>query len=254
MSKYYRANNKRGYLNSRVQPDDSQVTLQDLDYGGGSKDRNIPTIADKVMRLVIWGIQYPNPSAAPDKEIVSTTWVGPGQVFDIIRAQEGTEAHEHFVGDNIALLLTAEMTREILIFEDFEESIAGSIAYTDDTDEDGEMEVIALPPDNEVSEEGYRKILVSGGVGEAPYWQFAFATEVGATKAIIPPPFLLAVGLVNKHIGAIFRENGEVFANLTSDWSSYSCVWYNRNAYVIEGNILTKRNLYGVRDTSFGQV
>jgi len=252
MAKYYRANNKRGYLNARVTPTDIQLELQVIDYGGGAKDRNIPTIAGKFMRLVIWGVQYPSPSADLDREIVSATWTGSGRVFDIVRAQEGTEAHDHYIGDNIALLFTADMSREVLIFEDFEESIAGSIAYTDDTDEDEEMEVIALPPDNEVSEEGYRKILVSGGVGKPPYWQFAFATEVGATKAIIPPPFLLAVGLINEYIGAIFRENGEVFASLTSDWSSYSCVWHNRNAYVIEGNILAKRNLYGVRDTSFG--
>lgn len=182
MAKYYRANNKRGYLNARVLPADSQLTLQDIDYGGGSKDRNIPMIADKLMRLVIWGIQYPNPSAAPDREVVSAIWSGSGYVFNITRAKEGTEAGDHYVGDNIALLFTADLSREILIFEDFEESVVGSIAYTEDIDVDGNMEVLALPPDDEVSEEGFKKILVSGGVGEPPYWQFAFATEVGALK------------------------------------------------------------------------
>lgn len=151
MAKYYRANNKKGYLNARIIPSDTQLELQNIDYGGGAKDRNIPTIADKLMRLVIWGIQYPNPSADPDREIISATWSGTTQIFDIIRAQEGTDAGEHYTGDNVALLFTAGMSREILIFEDFEESIPGSIAYTDDTDEDGEMEVLALPPDNEIS-------------------------------------------------------------------------------------------------------
>jgi len=151
MAKYYRANNKKGYLNARVLPSDTQLELQDIDYGGGAKERGIPTIASELMRLVIWGVQYPNPSADPDREIISATWSGVGQVFNITRAQEGTEAGDHYVGDNIALLFTADMSREILIFEEFENSPDGSIAYTDDTDEDGEMEVIALLPDDEVS-------------------------------------------------------------------------------------------------------
>ena len=182
MAKYYRANNKRGYLNALVTPAASQLELQDIDYGGGARDRNIPAEADILMRLVIWGIQYPNPSADPNREIVSAVWSGSGQVFDIVRAQEGTEAKEHYIGDNVALLFTADMSREILIFEDFEDSPIGSIAYTEDTDEDGNMEVLNLLPDDEVSEEGYKKILVSAGAGEPPYWQFAFSFEVGAAK------------------------------------------------------------------------
>lgn len=182
MAKYYRENNKRGYLNTQVIPSDSQMELQTVDYGAGAKDRNIPTIVDKLIQLVIWGIQYPNPSADPDREIVSAEWSGSGQIFNIVRAQEGTIVGDHYTGDNVALLFTAEMSREILIFEDFENSPEGSIAYTEDTDEDGGMEVLHLLPDDEVSEEGYKKILVSAGVGEIPYWQFAFATEVGAEK------------------------------------------------------------------------
>lgn len=67
-------------------------------------------------------------------------------------------------------------------------------------------------------------------------------------------PSLLATGLLQEgNIGAIFNEKGGVFANLTATRPSYSCMWYNKNAYVIEGSILTKRNKYGRRDTSFGQ-
>lgn len=183
MSKYYKENNKRGYLNARITPSATQLELQVIGYGGGAKDRNIPTIADKLMRLVIWGIQYPNPSAAPDREIVSAIWSGSGQVFNIVRAQEGTEAGDHYVGDNVALLLTADLTREILIFENFENSPDGSIAYIDDEDVDGNNEVGNLLPDDEVSEEGYRKILTTGGaVNKLPYWQFVWADEVGGIK------------------------------------------------------------------------
>lgn len=183
MGRYHKENNKRGWLNGRVLPSDTQIELQTIDYGGGSKDRNIPTVAE-LMRLVIWGVQYPNPSADPNREIVSATWSGSGQIYNVVRAQEGTEAGDHYAGDNIALLLTADLTREILIFEEFEEAAPGSIAYTEDTDEDGNMEVSALPPDDEVSVEGYKKILVSGGIGESPYWQFVWADEVGGRKRI----------------------------------------------------------------------
>ena len=216
MAKYYRANNKKGYLNARILPSDTQLELQTIDYGGGAKDRNIPTIVDKLMRLVIWGIQYPNPSAAPDKEIISATWTGSGQVFDIVRAQEGTKAKEHYIGDNIALLLTADLSREILIFEDFEDSPDGSIAYTDDVDADGNMEVVALLPDDEVSiPEGYRKVLVSGGDGDSPYWQFVFASEVGASKAeeeeavVVLDPF---------YIGTDESPSGDDLFEVDYDW------------------------------------
>ena len=216
MAKYYRANNKKGYLNARVLPSDTQLELQDIDYGGGAKERGIPTIASELMRLVIWGVQYPNPSADPDREIISATWSGVGQVFNITRAQEGTEAGDHYVGDNIALLFTADMSREILIFEEFENSPDGSIAYTDDTDEDGEMEVIALLPDDEVSEEGYMKILVSGGIGEVPFWQFAFADEVGATKALdVAPDYTVSPF----YMGTDESPSGNDLFEIDSNWN-----------------------------------
>ena len=219
MAKYYRANNKKGYLNARMTSSDTRLELQDIDYGGGAKDRNIPIIPDKSMRLVIWGVQYPSPSADPDREIVTAEWLetsSSGEVFDIIRAQEGTEAGDHYIGDNVALLFTADMSREILIFEDFEESIAGSIAYTDDLDEDEEMEVLALPPDDEVSEEGYKKILVSGGVGEAPYWQFVFADEVGASKSVdIPPDYSVS----SFYAGTDESPSGNDLFEIDSDWN-----------------------------------
>jgi len=179
----HRANYKKSYLQDTIYPTDIQMTLQDVDYGGGNKDRNIPQTSD-TMRLVLWSVAYPNPSADPDKEIVTAEWVS-GRIYNITRAQEGTKAGTHFTGDNIALLFTADMSSEILIFEDFAESDVGSIAYTKDTDADGDMEVVALGPDDEVSDpEGYKKILVSGGVGKFvdPYWQFAYASEVGANK------------------------------------------------------------------------
>jgi len=180
----HRANYKKGYLQSTIYPTTVQMILQDIGYGGGNKDRNIPQTTD-TMRLVLWSVAYPNPSADPDKEIVTAEWVS-GRIYNITRAQEGTEAGTHFTGDNVALLFTADMSREMLIFEDFVGSDLGSIAYTKDTDADGNMELVALSPDDEVSDpEGYKKVLVSGGVGRFvyPYWQFIYATEVGAKKA-----------------------------------------------------------------------
>ena len=216
MGVYYKANNKRGYLNARMLPEDTQLELQTLDYGGGSKDRNIPTIVDRLMHLVIWGIQYPNPSADPDREIVAAIWSGSGQVFNMTRAKEDTVAGDHYTGDNVALLFTAELSREILIFENFENSEAGSIAYTEDTDEDGHMEVLDLPPDNEVSEEGYKKILVSDGVGKAPYWAFAFDEEIGASKSVDTPP---DYSVSPFYIGTDESPAGNDLFEIDSDWN-----------------------------------
>lgn len=180
----HRANYKKGYLEVVLNIGDTQMTLQDIDYGGGAQDRNIPAVADITMRLVIWGVQYPNPGNDPNREIVTAVWSGAGTVFNITRAQEGSEESTHYIGDNVALLFTADMSREVLIFDDMLTAEDGSIGYLEDTDGDGDMEVQPLEPDGEVSDpEGYSKILVTGGPGAAPYWQFAFATEVGAIRA-----------------------------------------------------------------------
>ena len=257
MAKYYRANNKRGYLNARITSFDSQLELQVIDYGGGAKDRNIPTISGKLMRLVIWGIQYPNPSADPNKEIVSAEWSGSGQVFDIVRAQEGTEATEHYIGDNIALLFTAGMSREILVFEDFENSKFGSIAYSEDVDVDGEMEVLNLPPDNEVSEEGYRKVLTSDREGEHPYWEFVWEPEVGAVKAgYSTRDYIVCGGTVdNSYLAWLLNEKGNIHRNLLSGFGTISyasVVCPNCKFYVNNAHHVWKFNKDGTVDTGFG--
>lgn len=177
----YRENYKRGYLQSILSASALSITLETT---AGYTIRDIPAIIGETMRLVIWGVQYPNPSADPNHEIVTATWTGSGQVFTIIRAQEDTTASIHYIGDNVALLLTADMSKEILIFADLENADIGSIGYTDDVDLDGDMEVVPLAPDDEVSDpEGYRKVLVSGGATSYyPYWQFCWADEVGGIR------------------------------------------------------------------------
>lgn len=106
--------------------------------------------------------------------------------YAIQRGQEGTEAGIHYVGDNVAGVYSAAMSREILIFEDLRAAIAGSIGYTEDVRSDSDMELLPLVPDNEVSDpEGYMKILCCAGPGEAPFWQFAWADEIGAFRAVL---------------------------------------------------------------------
>jgi len=280
MAKYYRANNKRGYLNARIVPSDLRLELQDIDYGGGAKDRNIPVIEGKLLRLVIWGIQYPSPSADPDREIVSAEWLehsSSGQVFDIVRAQEGTEAGDHYIGDNVALLLTADMSREILIFEDFEESIAGSIAYTDDTDEDGEMEVLALPPDDEVStviippslkvNDSYTENIDSQKfvywLGESDTWfaqTFTPDVEYNISGVILKlyrviEPLIVGGTVDEEYCAWRIDDDGEVQQDLLGsfdDISYASAVCANGKFYVTKADDIWKFNKDGTVDTSFG--
>lgn len=83
-----------------------------------------------------------------------------------------------------------------------------------------------------------------GNYDSVPSFTFEVAREI--------PPLLLAVGLANENIGAVFDEKGVTFVTLHSNLPSHSCMWHDKGAYVIEGNTLTKRNIYGLKDPSFG--
>ncbi len=273
---YYRANNKRGYLNARITSSDIQFELQDIDYGvEEQKDRNIPTIVDETMRLVIWGVQYPNPSADPDREIVSAIWSGGGQIFDMTRAQEGTEAGDHHIGDNVALLFTASMSREILILEDFESSSVGSIAYAEDTDGDGDMEVLSLLPDDEVStsivpatvevKDSYTENIDSQ---KFVYWfeesgtwfaqTFTPDVEYDISGVILKlyrviEPLICGGVLDGGYRGWRVDDSGVIQQNLPGlgDTSYASAICTNGKFYITAGSTLWKFNKDGTVDTSW---
>jgi len=184
---FLRKNNKVGFLEQILNAGTLSMTVEDMWYGNTAQDRSLPRELGSKMMLVLWGKSYSNPSSAPDKEIIIAEWSGTGFVYTITSRGVGeTTDQAHYIGDNVALLWTAEMSSEICIFDDILKSGIGSIGYLDDLDVDGCNEVIPLIPDDEVSDpEGYKKILVSGGADKLiyPYWQFAFATEVGAVRA-----------------------------------------------------------------------
>jgi len=180
---FTRENYRFDFLALILNVGETQVTLESVDYGPDpEKNRSIPKVSGESYVCVIWGVQYMNPAADPDREVVWATWAG-GNVYNIQRAMEGSLETQHFIGDNIAMLCTTALVSEVLVFEDFLMALLGSIGYIDDVD--GVKVVQALPPDNEVSvPEGYQKILVTDGVSRTgkPYWQFAFAEEVGAQR------------------------------------------------------------------------
>ena len=165
-----------------------EFEIEGVDYGPDpNRNRSIPKTAGETYICVIWGVQYPNPASDPNHEVVWAQYSGSGNIYTVQRAQENSVESTHYIGDNIAMLCTTALVSEVLIFDDFLLETLGSICYTEDTDLDGVSEVIALPPDNEVSvPEGYQKILVSDGASRSgkPYWQFAFADEVGAQRQV----------------------------------------------------------------------
>jgi hypothetical protein len=69
-----------------------------------------------------------------------------------------------------------DMSWEVCIFKDMLEDVVGTIGSTQDTDANGEMEVIPIQPDDETFTDKYGnvydKILVTAGPGALPYWDF----------------------------------------------------------------------------------
>jgi len=190
---FYRANNKKGYLLTTILTAEAvEMELEDIEYYSPSapsevyKDRNIPTILGEQIVLVLWGVQYSSPSADPSRELVIAEWTGVGRTYTIARGQEGTTAGVHYAGDNVAGIYSAEMSREILIFETLKAATNGSLGYTENIDDDTSMEVQALVPDGETSDpEGYQKILCCGGSTGFPFWEFAWDPTIGASRAVL---------------------------------------------------------------------
>ncbi len=185
---FLRSNYKWSFLGTTILYEtDMSFDIQDIDYGGAEKDRNIPQIADVRMALVIWSQLYPNPSAAPDKEIVWAKWDS-GQTYTIIeRGAEDTTPSLHTYGDNVALLWSAYMNWDVCVFRKMLNDIIGSIGYTDDTDPGDEaMEVEPLQPDDETLTDRYgnvyTKILVTQGAGLPPKWEFSW--DVGGDRPL----------------------------------------------------------------------
>lgn len=95
---YLKENFAFGTLNATVLIGASQLTM--------AAGHSLPT-ASGSFQLVIWdAASFPNPSDDPDVEIVTASFDA-GDVYDIVRAQEGTSAIEHAVGEKAGLHYTA---------------------------------------------------------------------------------------------------------------------------------------------------
>jgi len=81
-----------------------------------SAGHNLPTAAGQ-MRLVIWNnTTYPDPADDPNLEIVTASYSGTPNKYNIIRAQEDTSAVSHSSGSRVALHYTAGMSEDDLTF------------------------------------------------------------------------------------------------------------------------------------------
>jgi hypothetical protein len=74
----------------------------------------LPTDAGS-FRVVIWNIvTFPNPADDPDAEIVTATYSGGPNIYNIVRAQEDTLQLVHAVGSEVALHYTAGVSDDDL--------------------------------------------------------------------------------------------------------------------------------------------
>jgi len=99
MSVFLRSNFGYGFLASSLGVADVQMTL---DAG-----HLLPIIAGS-FRVVIWNcLSYPNPITDPNMEIVTASYSGTVNVYNITRAQESTTQHTHTINSKVAMTYTA---------------------------------------------------------------------------------------------------------------------------------------------------
>jgi hypothetical protein len=106
MSLFLRKNFARGSLAAQLLVGSTQLTLH---FG-----HTLP-ITTGSMRLCIWNIVvYNNPAEDLNAEFVTASYSGTPNLYNIIRAQEGTIAVAHSIGDEVALHFTAGLSSDDL--------------------------------------------------------------------------------------------------------------------------------------------
>jgi len=100
----------RAILASGIGIGDLQLTVQ--------SGHTLPTIAGD-FRLVIWNaVNYPDPADDLGMEIVTASYSGTPNIYNITRAQEDTLDVTHDSGDRAGLHLTAGILENVLPFYD----------------------------------------------------------------------------------------------------------------------------------------
>jgi hypothetical protein len=102
-----RKNFARGLLSADINASVTQIVL--------NAGHTLPITAGS-FPLVIWDyVTYPDPADDVNLEIVTASYAGVANTFDIVRAQESTLASAHSSGDRVALHFTAKMSTDDLI-------------------------------------------------------------------------------------------------------------------------------------------
>jgi len=106
MALLLRKNFARGLLSAGINAVVTQLTV--------TAGHTLPTTAGN-FKLVIWDqTTYSDPAGDPNLEIVTASYSGTPNVYDIVRAQENTVAVVHSLGDRTALHFTAGMSLDDL--------------------------------------------------------------------------------------------------------------------------------------------
>jgi len=105
---YLRKNFSRGHLNSGITELSNSITV--------NSGHTLPTDVGQ-FRLVIWDhIHYPDPAEDPNVEIVTASYSGVVNVYNIIRAQEDTIAVSHDIGCRCGMHYTAGVSLDDLSY------------------------------------------------------------------------------------------------------------------------------------------
>jgi hypothetical protein len=103
---FLRVNFGEATLASGITALSSSITVQ--------AGHNLPTAAG-TFRLDIWdGSTYTSPTDDPNNEVVTATYSGTANVYNITRAQESTTAHSHTMGNKASMFYTAGISQDDL--------------------------------------------------------------------------------------------------------------------------------------------
>lgn len=126
---FIKKNFSYGVLASDVTLGATQITVQ--------AGHTLPT-AVGYFRVLIWNVLlYPSPSSDPNLEIVTASYSGTPNIYNITRAQESTVASTHSTGDKVAMTITAGVSDAdayLLGSKEIDETniAGGKVPYYDD--------------------------------------------------------------------------------------------------------------------------
>ena len=105
---FLRSNFGRGYLATGITVLSNQIIV---------RAGHTLTVELGSFRAVIWDhLHFPDPADDPNKEIITASYSGVPNVYDILRAQENTIAAVHDIGQRIGMHYTAGVSMDDLSY------------------------------------------------------------------------------------------------------------------------------------------